>query len=107
MIATDQDLRWLVQRVRAMFDASAIYLFGSHAKGSAGPCSDIDLLIVGPSRLPQHRRGREVVAALAAFGGHVDVLFYTPDELAEERTDPCSFVSSVLSSARLLYERGE
>lgn len=105
MIATDEDLRWLVRRILGVFDAKAIYLFGSHAKGLAGAGSDVDLLVVGPSRLPRPHRGREVLAAISPFGGSVDVLFYTEAELAEERSDPYSFIASVLSTARPLYER--
>lgn len=100
---TDEDLTLIVGRVRASFDATAIYLFGSQAKGSAKSGSDIDLLVVGPSRLPQGRRGREVVVALATFPSHFDVLFYTEAELDEACADPHSFMSSVMVSARLLY----
>jgi predicted nucleotidyltransferase len=105
MIPDERDFAWIVARVRSCFDATAVYLFGSHAKASPRPGSDIDLLIVGPSRLPRSRRGREVAAALAAFPTRFDLLFYTEEELAEERSDPRSFVSTVMASARTLYER--
>ena len=102
-----RDLSWIVGRVRGRCDASAIYLFGSHAKRGPHPHSDIDLLIVAPSRLPRMRRGRDVAAALAVFPRRFDLLFYTEQELAEECADPYSFISSVMSSARPLYVRGE
>lgn len=102
MTPSDQDFAWIAQRVRARYTATVIYLFGSQAKGTARPDSDIDLLVVGPSRLPQHRRGREVAAALASFPVHIDVLYYTEEELAEERTKPVSFISSALAGARIL-----
>jgi predicted nucleotidyltransferase len=105
VIATEQDFQWIVDRVRARFDATTIYLFGSHAKGMPKPESDIDLLIVGPSRLPQSRRGREVAAALAAFPANFDLLFYTDSELAEACTDPLSFISTILLNAKILYQR--
>jgi predicted nucleotidyltransferase len=105
MIPDERDLAFIVARIRSCFDATAVYLFGSQAKDSSGPGSDIDLLIVGPSGLPQARRGREVAAALAAFPTRFDLLFYTEAELAEERADPCSFISSALSGARTLFER--
>lgn len=105
MIPNERDLMWIVGRVRSGFDATAVYLFGSHAKGTPRPGSDIDLLIVGPSRLPRVRRGREVAAALAAFPTRFDLLFYTEEELSEERTDPRSFISTVMANARVLYER--
>ena len=105
MIATENDLDWIVQRVRDSHDTSKIYLFGSQARGTPHPGSDIDLLIVGPSRLPQSRRGREAAAALAAFPAHFDLLFYTDTELTEARGDPLSFISNILTSGRVLYQR--
>jgi predicted nucleotidyltransferase len=105
MTPNERDLAWIVGRVRSGFDATAIYLFGSHAKGTPRPGSDMDLLIVGPSRLPRVRRGREVAAALAAFPKRFDLLFYTEEELFEERIDPRSFISTVMANAQILYER--
>jgi predicted nucleotidyltransferase len=104
VIPTESDLDWIVRRVQAFFDASAIYLFGSQGRGDARPGSDIDLLIVGPSRLPQHRRGREVAAALAAFPAKFDLLFYTEAELAEAARDPLSFIGGILADSRVLYQ---
>ena len=52
MTADERDLAWIVERVRSHYDATAIYLFGSHAKETPRPGSDIDLLIIGRSRLP-------------------------------------------------------
>jgi uncharacterized protein len=105
MIPDERDLAWIVARIRSCFDATAVYLFGSHAKDAPHPGSDIDLLIVGPSGLPQPRRGRGVAAALAEFPSRFDLLFYTEAELAEQRADPCSFISTIMANARVLYER--
>ena len=50
MTPDERDMAWIVQRGRSRFDATAIYLFGSHARGRSHAASDIDLLVVGPSR---------------------------------------------------------
>jgi uncharacterized protein len=105
VIPTEDDLDWIAERVRTFTDTTTIYLFGSHAKGTSQACSDIDLLIVGPSLLPQSRRGLNVAAALTAFPAHFDLLFYTEAELAEARRDPLSFISTILATARVLYRR--
>jgi predicted nucleotidyltransferase len=105
MTLDERDVAWIVERVRGCCDASAIYLFGSHARDAAHPRSDIDLLIVGPSRLPRSRRGRQLAAALATFPTRFDLLLYTEQELAEECAQPYSFMSSVMASARPLYRR--
>jgi len=103
MIPDELDLRWIIERVTSHYHATAIYLFGSHAKGTGHHGSDIDLLIIGPSRLPPERRGKEVAAALAAFPAGFDLLFHTEEELAEACADPYSFLASILPGARALY----
>ena len=103
MTPDEHDLRWITDRVTSHYRATAIYLFGSHAKGTGHHGSDIDLLIIGPSRLPPERRGKEVAAALAAFPADFDLLFHTEEELAEACTDPYSFIGSILPRARALY----
>jgi uncharacterized protein len=103
MIPDEHDLRWITERVTSHYRATAIYLFGSHAKGTGSRDSDIDLLIIGPSRLPPERRGKGVPAPLAAFPVGFDLLFHTEEELAEACVDPCSFLASILPRARALY----
>ena len=105
MIATDTDLRWIVERIVALADTDRVYLFGSYAKGTAHDGSDLDLLVVCPSPLRRPHRGKEVIAALRAFPIPFHVLFYTPQEFAEELTDPTSFLAAAMAAARLLYER--
>jgi predicted nucleotidyltransferase len=103
--ASERDLELIVARILARQQPEAIYVFGSHAKGTAAPGSDIDLLVVAPSRLPRAHRGKELLAALAAFPRRFDVLCYTPEELAEECADPGSFAATIMLGARRLYPR--
>jgi hypothetical protein len=103
MIATATDLDWIVDRIVALCDPHRILLFGSYAKNAAHDRSDVDLLVIAPSRLPPSQRGREVMAALAAFPIRCDVLFYTLGEIAEGRRDPSSFIAIVEPTARVLH----
>src|SRR5215475_5208185 len=105
MIATESDFQWIVERIVALHDPDKIFLFGSYALGTARDQSDIDLLIVAPSRLPRLHRGKDAVAALSTFPCRFDLLFYTPQELEEQMRDPYSFEARILASARLLYSR--
>jgi predicted nucleotidyltransferase len=106
VIPDEHDFQWIVERITNHYRATAIYLFGSQAKGTSDHRSDIDLLIVGPARLPPERRGKEVAAALGTFPARFDLLFYTEEELAEACADPRSFISTVMARARPLYCRG-
>jgi predicted nucleotidyltransferase len=106
MLLNETDLARVVRLVVARCDPDRIYLFGSYAKGSMGPDSDIDLLVVRPTAVPFPVRGRNVIPALAGVAASFDLLFYTPAEIAEEMQDPDGFVSTIIGDSRLLYERG-
>ena len=50
----------LVDKIVALYDPARIILFGSRAKGTSVPASDVDLLIVKDTALPRSQRGLEV-----------------------------------------------
>lgn len=102
---TNADVAWVVERIVALYDPDSIYMFGSYAKGAAHEKSDLDLLVIRPSELPQRHRGQDVIAVLRNIPFDFDVLFVTPDELAEEVADPFSLLSTVMANAKTLYER--
>jgi predicted nucleotidyltransferase len=103
VIATPPDIKLILERILTLSTPTLIYLFGSQARGQAHVHSDIDLLIVEPTTLPRQHRGRALTAALRGFAASFDLLFYTPDELAEELDDPLSFASTAVAGSRVLY----
>jgi predicted nucleotidyltransferase len=58
----------------------AAFIFGSFAKGTARPDSDIDLFIFGEG-IDARRLGEAVIEAEIALGRPVDVKRFTPDKL--------------------------
>lgn len=101
----EADVRRAVDRIVALYDPDAVYVFGSYAKGELTAGSDLDLVVVKPTGLPRWRRGRDVLAALAGLAFELDLLFVTPAELAEELADPYSLLATVMPAARPLYQR--
>jgi predicted nucleotidyltransferase len=96
----------LAERIVSRTQPETLILFGSYAKGTATINSDIDVLLVKDTDLPMARRADDVQPAVARSLVHVDVHVYTPEEVAEYGKDPTAFVSSVLRSGRVLYDRG-
>jgi predicted nucleotidyltransferase len=71
----------LIARLRSALDPCTIYLFGSHAIGSAAADSDFDVLVVVPSgRGSDYELRRRGHAALLGFGHPVDLLIYSQAE---------------------------
>jgi predicted nucleotidyltransferase len=94
-----------VERLRRAFAPERIILFGSYAKGSDRPGSDIDLLVVaelaGDSAIHQ-RRARQLTADCFP---PIDVVFFSPEEVAEAETAPSPFLFSVLQTGVTLFSR--
>lgn len=86
-----------------------IVLFGSRARGGAGPRSDVDLLVIEDEPFgPGRSRRREVARlsrALARFPIPQDILVYTADEAEHWANSKNHVVARALREGRVLYER--
>ena len=67
------------------FDPDQIILFGSQALGTAGPGSDVDLLVVMPFSGSKRARQLEMRVALHDIAVPKDIILATPDEVARRR----------------------
>ncbi|ULA64747.1 MAG: Nucleotidyltransferase domain-containing protein [Nitrospira sp.] len=102
--ASDSVIERMVQRLVAGLSPERIYLFGSRARGEAGPDSDYDLLVVvRTSTLPRYRRDQAAFEALLGVGVAKDVLVLTHDEFERQRTVVCSLPATVEREGVLLY----
>jgi predicted nucleotidyltransferase len=105
MILDEQEIDRIVGRIVLRTCVDRIYLFGSNAKGCARAGSDIDLLIIGPNRLPVHQRTRNIAPSLRSIASSFDLVILTPEEVDEELRVPHSFVSQVMATAQLVYPK--
>lgn len=94
-------IRRLAQSLAAECDPLAVLLFGSWAKGSADVHSDVDLVVVLRER-PSPALRMALQDAVRRVPMHVDLLVWTPAEIATARADPQSFAGAVLSTAVVL-----
>jgi len=102
--ATNPVIGKIVHRLVAALAPERIYLFGSQARGDAGPDSDYDVLVVVPtSKLPRYRRDQAAFEALLGIGVAKDVLVLTHDEFERQRTVVCSLPATVEREGVLLY----
>ncbi len=97
----------LVAGIVARADPEEVIVFGSYAKGTATATSDLDLLLIRQTDEAPAHRADAVRPLLSGLLVRVDVHVYTPEEIAACRSDPLSFISSVLRTGRVAYRRGE
>src|SRR5438093_12578866 len=72
----------MVKRIVKKFHPEQIILFGSQARGDAGPDSDIDLLVVMSVAKSVRETRLEISLALPDFPIPVDVIVTTPENFA-------------------------
>ena len=75
----------VVRRVVAAFHPNRIVVFGSIARGEAGPDSDLDLFVEMESTARPIDRAVAVRKVLSDVGVPMDVFVYTPDEVKARR----------------------
>jgi len=86
-------------------DPDRIVLFGSRARGDSRPDSDLDLLIVKDSMEARHRRVVPAYRALRGLGVPKDIVWYTPQELADWAGVVNHLVWRALNEGQVLYEK--
>jgi predicted nucleotidyltransferase len=84
----------MVRRIVNRFDPESVVLFGSRARGEAGPDSDVDLLVVMPVQGSKRRKRVEIRVALHKIHWPQDILLATPEECALASLIPGSIVRS-------------
>lgn len=73
----------MVRRIVRKFHPDQVILFGSHARGEAGPDSDVDLLVVMPVEGSVREKRIEIRVALrGCYHGPLDVVVTTPARFA-------------------------
>ncbi len=95
----------MVRRIARRFDPDQIILFGSHARGNAGPDSDVDLLVVMAVEGSRREKGIEIGAALHDIRVAKDIVVVTPDQVRRERRITGSIVRPALREGKILYAR--
>jgi predicted nucleotidyltransferase len=100
-------LRRVVGRYVRAFAPERIVLFGSYAKGTNRPGSDLDVLIVADLEgdISAHMRRAHQLAA-DCFPP-VDVVFATTEDVERSTADRNPFLLSILGTGIALYSRGQ
>jgi len=99
-------IREMVDRIVRGFAPEQVILFGSYARGEAGPDSDVDLAVIFP-RLEGRRidKAVQIRVALHAMGLAKDVIVLTSDDFDEQK-DAVGTLGYILAhEGKVLYAR--
>ena len=92
----------IVQRVVETADPEKIVLFGSAARGTMGPDSDYDLLVIKGGKFDRDRVTRNIYRQLNGEAA-VDVVVVTPEEVERYRDTHCLVICPALREGRVVY----
>ena len=95
----------MVRRIVAQFAPDKIVLFGSYARGQAGPDSDVDLLVIKPITGSKRAERVAIRAVLRGMGVAKDIILATPEEVEESRDMVGTLIGPALRDGKVLYER--
>ena len=96
-------IRRYAREVAEHFQPDKIILFGSYAYGTPHEDSDVDLLVVMPTR-DQHAQTVRIRWRLAATFP-MDLIVRTPKEMAWRLEEGESFLTTIVSQGKVLYEK--
>lgn len=93
----------LVRRIRTVIEPKRIVLFGSAARGTMGPDSDLDVLVVAEEGVHRIRTAQAIYMALLGFGEPVDVVVVTEDDIQRSFGKPGTIITPALEEGRDIY----
>lgn len=79
-----------------------VILFGSHAKGNAGPGSDLDLLVIEPKLESRNEEFVRLREALGDIGAPVDLIVVSEDHVARWGSVRGGVIHQALKEGRVL-----
>lgn len=103
--ATRSAIKAMVRLIVNRFQPERVILFGSHARGDAGPDSDVDLLVVMPVEGSKREKQVEIRVALHDIPVPKDILISTPEEFAWRRNIVGTIEEPAAREGKVLYAR--
>lgn len=100
-----EEIERMVNRIVQGFDPQKIILFGSYARGTAGPDSDVDLLIIMNITGSKKDAAIQIDRALIDRRLPLDIVVVTPEDVDRYRGLVGNVIRPALKEGKVLYER--
>ena len=100
----DEDaLAEVIRRIVRVAAPGQIILFGSAARGEAGPNSDLDLLVIKSGEYHRGHLTGEISRSLYGVGAAVDVIVVTPEDVERYRNTRFLVIEPAMREGRVVY----
>ncbi|MBA3485531.1 MAG: nucleotidyltransferase domain-containing protein [Pirellulales bacterium] len=98
------DIEQLAAKIVREFRPDKVILFGSHARGTAGPDSDVDLLVIVRFDGKGWRKAAEIRSRIAPTFP-LDLLVRAPDEMSRRVRDGDPFLKEIAEQGVELHAK--
>lgn len=95
----------ITDRIVAQFDPLKVILFGSHARGTATPDSDVDILVIKEVQGSKRKERIAIGVALHDILVPKDILVASPEDVAKVGNTIGTVLYPALQEGKVLYER--
>ena len=102
---TEAGIDEIVGRIVEAARPERVLLFGSAARGTTGPQSDLDFLVIKAGRYNPRKVAGDIYLRLRGIARAVDLVVVTPQQVEMYRDSPYSVVYPALREGRVVYER--
>ena len=103
--SADASIHAMVRRIVRQFHPERVILFGSHARGEAGPDSDVDFLVVMPVHGSRRERQVDIRVALHDMRVPMDVIVTSPEDFAWRKEVVGTIEYPAAREGKVLYAR--
>ena len=100
-----EEIQKMVELIVERFHPEKVILFGSHARGEAGPDSDVDLLVVMPVRGSRREKAVQIGVALQDIRVAKDIIVTTPENFEWRKEIPGTIERPADREGMVLYAR--
>jgi len=105
-----KDSRWaiideMVSRIRSVCHPDKIIVFGSFGRGTPGPDSDVDLMVVMNPRIGKRQQAIQLYRSLSGMGLPKDIVVFTPEEVDAYKDTPGTIIYDANREGKVVYDR--
>ena len=104
-VSAEQTIRDMVRQIAIRFRPEQVILVGSYAKGTAGPDSDVDLLVIMRPEGSKRQQATKIDIALKDAPLPKDVIVVTPEDVERQRNIIGTVIYPALREGKVMYER--
>jgi len=111
MISTEtnmkNDMDEIIRRIVEVARPNQVILFGSAARGTTTPHSDLDFLIVKAGRYNSRKVAGAIYLRMRGIAQAIDLVVVTPNQVEEYRNSPFTVIYPAMREGKVMYERNK